>query len=332
MTPETRSGFTIRYGPALWQIQETNHPLVDGVLWEEDVIMLLGSEKAGKSILGMQLAYNLTSGEAFLDKYPITAPIPVLYLQTEGKPAEMLDRMKAMREAVAIDDLKFYHLFKRFFPLDQRESIDALNRAISKLPVPPKVIIVDSLYTSMMGDLIDNADVRRLLEHLSGLIDKWHCALVLIHHETKEQRESGQIVERGDKGSYGSIFLRAWSGHILYLKKHANKLRTLTCDTQRSGKVLEKEDLIMIEPHPLLFQIAEDLTPSIAKVMTHIPPTGISREDLIKTTGLSSASVDKAVRQLCTLHRICKSHTKPVIYSLPNGLQENGQSDNLVTL
>ena len=110
-----------RTGTALWTHDETNQPIIDGVLWEGDVLMLLGSEKAGKSILGLQLAFCLTSGQPFLDKYAVPVPCSVLYIQTEGKPSEMVERMLAMRETLEIDDTRFYHLHQRFLPLRSAE-------------------------------------------------------------------------------------------------------------------------------------------------------------------------------------------------------------------
>lgn len=290
----------IRYGSDLWTTTDTNHPLIDGVLWEKDVIMLLGSEKAGKSILSLQMAFCLTSGHAFLDKYTVYQPTPVLYLQTEGKPSEMVDRMTAMKAALDIDDTNFFHLYQRFFPLDVKEIVDALIIEIDKLPVKPKVIFVDSLYTSMLGDLSDNTDVRRLFSILSPLLERYNCAVVLIHHETKPSHdEKGNMMDKGDKASFGSVFLRAWVGHILYLKMHRDKSRTLSCDTQRCGKVLEREDLILVEPNPLCFEIKEDKTPSIAKLRIALEGRkegGYSIEDLEKMTGLSRPSIERGLR------------------------------------
>lgn len=309
-----------RTGAALWHHPETNQPIVEGVLWEGDVVMLLGSEKAGKSILGLQLAFCLTSGQPFLDKYAVTVPCPVLYLQTEGKPSEMVERMLAMRETLEIDETRFYHLHQRFLPLDTEEVIVRLIQELDKLPTAPKVIIVDSLYTSMLGDLNDNKSVRKLFTMLSPLLDRYKATLVLIHHETKESRtEDGRVIERGDKGSYGSVFLRAWCSHILYLKKHKDKTRTLTCDTQRSGKVLDREDLVLVEPHPLCFELAGNTAPYVHKVhaaLDHAPQDGWLIEDLMQQTELSRTSVEKSLRQFEKDSVLGKNASKPRRYWL----------------
>src|SRR3990167_3579460 len=309
-----------RTGDALWTHPETNQAIVEGVLWEGDVLMLLGSEKAGKSILGLQLAFCLTSGHPFLDKYAVTMPCSVLYIQTEGKPSEMVDRMLAMRDTLAIDDTRFYHLHQRFLPLDTEEIIIRLMQEIDKLPQPPKVIIVDSLYTSMLGDLNDNKSVRKLFTMLSSLLDRYKATLILIHHETKEARtDEGTLIERGDKGSYGSVFLRAWCSHILYLKKHKDKSRTLTCDTQRSGKVLEREDLVLVEPHPLCFELAGNISPYVHKVraiLEQAPKGGWLMEELLKQTDLSRTSIEKSLRQFEKDSVLGKNLSKPRRYWL----------------
>ena len=313
--------FSIQYGDALWNGPLESPALIEGVLWDQDVVMLLGSEKAGKSILGMQMAFSLTTASPFLDKYLIPIAVPILYIQTEGKPADMTARMEAMRQTLDLDDTKFYHLYKRFLPLDQAEVMAALTAKIDTLPFPPKVIFIDSLYTSMSGDLIDNKATRKLLALLSWLIDRYHVAIVVIHHETKEERDhEHHLVDRGDRGSYGSVFLRAWASHILYLKKHKDKTRTLTCDTQRTGKVMEKEDLILIEPRPLCFEIKEDKTPSTEKVRLALAQAksgeGKLIEELMQQTSLSRTSIEKSLRVLEKDSVLRKSLGKPRKYWL----------------
>ena len=37
-----------------------SHPLIDGLLWQDDHALLIGKEKSGKSILFLQLLCHLT--------------------------------------------------------------------------------------------------------------------------------------------------------------------------------------------------------------------------------------------------------------------------------
>lgn len=293
-------------------------PLIDGILWENDVVMMLGSEKAGKSILAMQMAFSLTSGEPFLDKYNVLAKTPIAYFQTEGKRSDFELRIIRMANAAEIDTGLYHHFYKKFLPLDDPNTITRLNGIFGELNPPPKVIFVDSLYTSMTGDLIDNTAVRRLMASLSPLLEKWGLALVFIHHESKEFRDQNHhAVDRGDQGSYGSVFLRAWVDHILYLKREKDGTRTFSCETQRSGQVGDggKESLILVEPDPLIFQVKGDYSASVELIKAHILKSGgMGREDLLRVTMLSNASLAKGVRLLLRDGIIRNSNTRPTLY------------------
>ena len=154
-------------GPDIWRVMQNHEPLIDGVLWDGDVVMLLGSEKAGKSILGLQLAFCLTSCTPFLDKYPVPKPLSVMYIQTEGKESEFVDRMHRMSNTVEVEETRFSRVFKHSLALDDPAVVSALIEGIKQMETPPRVAIIDSLYTSMLGDLNENQDVRRFIERAS---------------------------------------------------------------------------------------------------------------------------------------------------------------------
>ena len=313
----------IAFGESLRVKKQDNQVLIDGVLWGGDVMMLLGSEKAGKSILAMQMAHALTSGQVFLDKYKVPAKVPIVYLQTEGKKSDFIDRMNAMSETLECDDNSFFHFYYKFFPLDIDEFRQEFVRQINALPIKPIVGFIDSLYTSMIGDLIDNKDVRILISALAWIIEQTEMTLVIVHHDRKEEFVDGKPVHYGDKSSYGSVFLRAWVDHILYLKKERNKIRSLSCDTQRSGKVLEKEELILVEPSPLCFEIKQDQTVSQEILLKNIQKGSKTRKELI-TLGLSESTVDRGIRHLLKAKLIsCLKEGRELTFTLNHAYKES---------
>jgi len=264
----------IHNGDNLFKVVDNSQPLIEEVLWEDDVVMLLGSEKSGKSILAQQMAFALTSGQPFLEKYKVPKPVPILYLQTEGKEAELASRMRCMNEILGLNKDLFYWIYKKFFPLDHKEFKDILIEKIEGFEHKPKVIFVDSLYTSCTADFNNNKECRTLFGALSVIQEIYKTAIVLIHHDKKAQiDDDGDRVHKGDKDMYGSTYLRAFVEHILYLNNPAKttraKTRYLTCDTTRTGKVMPKEKLFLIEPKPLCFDIDDQDFLGIAKVIEH---------------------------------------------------------------
>ncbi len=289
----------LSWGDSLYQKDSSSEPIVEHILWERDVVMLLGSEKAGKSVLAHQLACAITSGTKFLDKFKVPNPHGVIYLQSEGKEEETIDRMMSMTTYVACDKNKFARLYKKFFPIDVDEFKEILDNKISELPFLPKVMFVDAIYMSMIGDLIDNKEVRKFIANISAIVEKYKMTCVLVHHESKEPlADDGSTINRGDKGSYGSIFLRAWVDHILYLKKVGKITRTFSCDTQRSGKIMTKEDLVLID-NPLHFEIRENVGATAQQIHSIIKISkNTTVEKLAVVLGLAESTIKNGLREL----------------------------------
>jgi len=229
--------------------------------------------------------------------------------------------MDNMENTIPVDRKKFYHLPKKFLPLDIPEYYDAIIAKLELLRLNdklPKVVFLDAIYMMMEGDLILNKEARKFLSKVGYLMDEYHLTVVMVHHESKDQYDKDhKVVRRGDKGSYGSVFFRCNVDHILYLNKKADKTRTLSCETQRSGKVMEREDLILIQPDPLCFEIKGDYSATEETVKYHIwnpldhadKPT---RDTLTFVTELSPSAVDKALRHLFQDKQIVKLTGKPV--------------------
>lgn len=291
------SGIEIETGEDLWKAEDDGQAITDQLLWEQDVVMLLGTEKAGKSLYAMQWAMSITSGDKFLDLFEIPEALPILYIQTEGKKGEFKERLARMKTAVNVDDTKFFHLFKRFLPLDVTGYRKAVEQAIDKMGIHPKVIFLDSLYTSMQGNLNANEDVRHFFFEISHILDKYKCSLVIIHHERKSSMEEDSTGGMGDRKSYGSVFLRAYVHHILFLKMNADKSRTFKCDTQRSGAVFQgKKTLHLIQPTPLYFTEGALNAPGLAPVAFSLKKGIKTYPELEDVTGLSRSSLERAIR------------------------------------
>lgn len=301
-------------GPEFFQDTKEMKPLIEGILWEEDFIMLLGSEKSGKSLLALQMACALTSGTPFLDKYNVPNKTHVLYIQTEGKRHQVVDRIDKMRQTLDFDETLFTHIPKKFLPLDVPEYFESLITKIDAMPVKPGVVIIDALYMAMSGDLINNKDARAFLSKVAFIMDRYQTTVIVVHHDSRPVFDEHHVeVERADKGSYGSVFFRAIVDHILYLKMNRDKSRTLSCTTQRSGGVMEKEDLILVEPSPLGFEIKGDYKAYEEITRHHLlnSTSPLTYETLIDRTGLSTSSVQKAVRHLLNRKEIAKVSNRP---------------------
>ena len=282
--------------------------IIENFLWKEDAAMLLGSEKAGKSIMAQQMFCAIVTGEPYLGKFEVKKRGPVVYIQAEGKRDEFVDRLNniSMSFNSPMNDTKFLHIFKKYCPLNVpifRDGIfEKIDEQVKIWGCNPVAICVDSVYKAMEGDLNENRDIIEFTNAIDDLISRYSSAILLIHHDAKEWRDekTKETMDRGDKGAYGSVFLRAYVDHILYLKMQKNKSRTLTCDTQRSGKTHgEIIDLLMIEPSPLCFQLKGDYKASTEIILHQLRLNKqLSYKQLMENTGLVQITLQQGMAVL----------------------------------
>lgn len=290
---------------------EPNKYLIEGLLWEGDHIILLGSEKAGKSILALQMACALSCGEAFLGEYEIPEAMSVAVIQTEGKSEETVERLfnMTLEAGVACRPENIHLLTTHSWQLDTEEGFDILFTLLMHQQIKPRVIILDPLYMSMSGDLNDNQASRAMARNIRRLAKEFQAAVIVVHHQHREKWYDGAKIDEGDNAIMGSFVWKAFPDHVLLLRCRPDKIRTLTCTTQRSSRVIDNMQLTLSQPAPLCFKIYEtvDHMPYVDKVLNHLKTTRLpmSAEDITTETCLSKSAVKKSLSYL-TRHNVNK--------------------------
>ncbi len=299
--------------------------LIEGILWEGDCMFLLGKEKSGKSILALQLVCALVSGTPFLSKYEVVEPMEVLYVQTEGKVHETAERIKNMtcEQGVSWSPARFNLLYYHSLALDTDPGYNQFRQLIGHLN--PRVIILDPLYMSMQGDLSDNTTARRMVRNLRRLAEEFNSSLVVVHHQHRPYRnkQGEQVIDGGDDSIFGSFVWKAFADHVMSLYVRKDKVRLLTCHTQRSARVIENVEMQLIAPYPLLYSIiGEDQKPYVREVLEHIlktvdPRKGVTAKELEVSMTLSKSAIKKS---LMILHkeshiRILNVGHRPCLYA-----------------
>lgn len=324
---QTSNKIRMYIGSELTENIDPPKPIIDGILWEKNAMMFLGTEKSGKSIACTQMFKSIVSGEPFLDIFEVKKQGPVVYIQSEGDDQDFHDRLERMCKTEHIDESKFCHIFKKFLPLEVKEFkqdvFNLIDKCVLDWGAKPVAICLDSTYKCFSEDLISNEPARRFTNIVDEFIDRYDCAMALIHHESKESldEKTKQPISRGDKGAYGSVFLRAYVDHILFLKKTRNDVRQLTCDTQRSGLILKGNKMIeltLIEPDPLKFIIKGDLKASSEVIYAHLSLNGNSAtiDEICQKTGLHRNTVSPSLTELLKFGRVKSSGKKPKVFSI----------------
>lgn len=237
--------------------------LIKKLLWEKDNVIVLGDAKTGKSLWTLQIACALTSGEDFLDEYKVSRKCNVLYVQAEGKMYESCARLKNMQRGVPSDPSLLRWLHVPHLPMDRPDSADRFKALVEENfgDFIPDVIIFDPLYMMVSTGSLKEDDVSRNVTANFNIVKTiYNCAIILNHHQhrPKKKKNSSADIDEGDQSIFGSFVWRAWPDHILQWKKKNDVQRVLTCDTQRSGNVVNNVNIIFNQPNPLYFELDED--------------------------------------------------------------------------
>lgn len=173
--------------PSLAEIAGTLQPVT--WLWQPwlplGMITLLAAKPGtGKSMLALDLARRIISGEPWPDGSPMTRPgAPVIYVDGENIPAVHNDRAVAWH--MPRENLYLLLASEEDVLLDLSTSKyqELLAQMIYRLE--PDLVIVDSLGAVMGRGENAVEDVRAFLGFISGLAQAHGCAVLLIHHLRK---------------------------------------------------------------------------------------------------------------------------------------------------
>ncbi len=305
--------------------------LIENICRKNDSVILVGNEKSGKSLFVFQLLCSLTSCHPFLDLYNVPKALKVVYIQLEGEIADSQDRMKRMIKTLDINPDNFHLRFSAPLNLEDKGFADGLALDILKNLNPkgkvdgqlvkPDIVIIDPIYFAFTGSLNEDEDVRSFLGNLRTFKDTLNCAIILVHHTHKTRLNyKGNVIEEGDEALFGSKFLKAWADHILlFIFDQKTKLRTLSCNTQRSGDIIETCELRLNEPEPLYFEkVDKEVTKDLVLVdllKREEFKEGLLVEDIRKKLDISSTSFYRSIKQPLAQGMVIKSNTRPLKYS-----------------
>ena len=304
---------------------EKTDPIIDGILYPKDYIMIVAEEKMGKTIIAQQLSCNLTKGHPFLGIFDIPKPINVWYFITEGKEDDIKDRFIRMSRGVEVDINKLM-LIPTFFRFNTPLGLSALEEIVNtNTALRPDVIIVDSLYPAIKGSLRDEEVVNDFHFTIRWIQRELNCAVILIHHFTKRVRTpEGKVIERTDKDLFGSAFFAAAVDHVLWLdrwqygeKEEKGTDKILKCDTQRSGKIFDSVRIRLLEPDPLFFESVSmhmEEAHRILEVIKSGKEHGFNVDEIRLKSKVGRSVTYQVLKELLSKHLIEKSDGKVKYY------------------
>lgn len=184
--------------------------LVEGMIKQQSLVMFGGMPSGGKTYLAIELMLSVASGKPFLGQYPVKQGDAV-FIACEG-------RDSVLRRTSAWNHLKNGGAHVKAAYISSREivvtapkeadiSIEQYAQEIDTGGIRPKIIFIDtmnySLGTAKENDANDMTGY--FLRIANGLVHKYGCVVVLLHHTSKDGadiRGSSSI-----RGALDALFL-----------------------------------------------------------------------------------------------------------------------------
>jgi hypothetical protein len=184
-------------------------------VWPADAYGVLAAvDKAGKSLLGLDLAVSVASGTPWLGVYDVDRPGPVLIFYGEGSHRRVIRRLRAICEprGVELGHLPI-RLSTRVPHLTSREHLDAVTAEVTGHT--PVLVILDPLYLAARG--AKGSDLYAMGETLEGVqhvCDGVGAALLVVTHFTKGGNGRGaQRITGVGPGAWGRVLITAHVEH-----------------------------------------------------------------------------------------------------------------------
>ena len=193
--------------------------LFDPIIGNKSFNLLLGKRGAGKSWLGISIAYSLATGRSFIKNWNVPKPCKVLYINGEVDDDLMDDRINLLDKFYSKSIKKKNVLFRtdRGLDLTTPESqvkvekylnTASLKEGDSRMPV--SVLILDNLYFLAL-----NAEKEKKWDILKNwilkLISDRKLSVLLLHHSNEDNR------------SFGTSNIEKVADDVLLLKKVKKK-------------------------------------------------------------------------------------------------------------
>jgi hypothetical protein len=284
-------------GDAIYDEALVKTPIIEGFLYEKDVTFIVAPPKTGKSILLLQILSSLTTGTPLFGMLPVMKKCRVLFLQMEGDRGETAKRITNMKKALKIDDTMWTLCNKPGLALNKDGAFSNFLAELRSLNRHYDVIILDPLYTTMQGNLSDSEAVTAWQHNVRTLCAEYGCAIIVAAHPPKPSNVDGVMMHH--TSSFGSTFWDAYVNQTLHFSKNKG-VHVLTTIAQRSEDIVDKIELNLIEPSPLMFVLREEnLISSESNVIKILIDKGaLNMRALEHASGLSRASTYRVVGML----------------------------------
>lgn len=208
--------------------EEEKEWIIERLIPNRSVCVLTGKRGTLKTFLALLMSYSISSEKPFLDYYKCKKG-GVLYLDKENGLFIMKKRTRMIKEGLNLDSdaLKVGFICFSQIKIDRISDIEKLEEVIKEYH--PTLLVIDTYRRGISFDENDAGSVSSLfVDILRPLVEKYNFSILLIHHNRKSGKGSGDEMDeiRGssDLANYSDIILKTErKGESLILKQLKNR-------------------------------------------------------------------------------------------------------------
>jgi hypothetical protein len=216
------------------QVQEIPF-LVENIIPEQSVGLLAGLPQAHKTWVGLHLAYCVGTGNPFIGRFKVNKPSPVLYLSFEGNLPTLKRRVRKIiyEDAPKVSvysvngSLLYSGMSSGLNKSQENTQAGVANATLSSITQTAnkegvKLIIIDTLRASFVGNENDSNDIANYLSRINKLQADTGASILLLHHIGKN---SGENIDHHDpyKLARGSSAIAGSVDYMFGLQYSKNK-------------------------------------------------------------------------------------------------------------
>jgi len=223
--------------------------LVEGFWMRRSHGIVAGEPKSFKSVLTLDLAVSVASGESFLGQFPVLEKGPVIIVQNENADWIMKDRLeKIITHKGLVGNvesrknniihvtfppiLPLHFINQQGFLLNDEKHQEILEKYIEE--VRPLLVMFDPLYLMFDGDVNSAKDLNPVLNWMLHLKNEYNTGVIAIHHWNKGSGRKG-VPARGGQRMLGSTTLHGWVESAWYVGVKGEEEGPETVEVEKSA-------------------------------------------------------------------------------------------------
>jgi hypothetical protein len=215
-TPAQQSGFTLLSVSDLrTQFPDERAAVIEGLLRKGETMNVIGAAKSRKTWLLLSLMLSVASGRTWMG-FSVQKG-KVLHIDNELHGTTINKRITKVADGLGLTDQDYADNYRcrplRGQLLNLTDIANKLTHTIK--PGEYSLIVIDALYKALpsyVKDENDNAGMTRAFCELDQLAERFGCAIIVVHHQSKGNQAGKKVT---DVGSGAGAQSRSVDTHLI---------------------------------------------------------------------------------------------------------------------